>query len=267
MIYRSAKMGRLLEAYRLLKKSLFQTKAQAERTWQSFQYLAAQFNLQAEKNILELGAGSRMGLMLLFDGSCKVAGVDLLESKKGWVWFKSTMRKICFDPIYFAHLKKFNNGTFNARTVIQADAARTPFPSEHFDFVYSRYLFEHVVNLNEIVAEIFRLLRTGGTTFHWVAPFTALDGGHSLNYRSYPPWQHLLSEVPANVFINKKRINEYLDTFNERFGVQNVCLCCNASDEAISRLTPARLEELSRAGYSKDELLVGSMTIMAQKVE
>ena len=267
MIYHASKMSRLLEAYRLLKKSLFQTKAQAERTWSSFQYLAAQFDLQGEKNILELGVGSRMGLMPLFDRSCKVIGVDLLESKKGWTWFKSTMRKICFDPIYFAHLKKLNNDTLQARTVIVADAVRTPFPSQYFDFVYSRYLLEHVENLNEIVAEISRLLRNGGITFHWVAPFTALDGGHSLNYRSYPPWEHLLSEVPTNVFINKKRIHEYVDTFNERFGVGNVYVNCNENGEAISLLTPAILDKLTRAGYSKDELLVGSMTIMAQKID
>ncbi len=47
----------------------------------------------------------------------------------------------------------------------------------------------------------------------------------------------------------------------------NVDLHCDASEEAISHLSPTRLEELARAGYSKDELLVGRMTIMAQKIE
>jgi ubiquinone/menaquinone biosynthesis C-methylase UbiE len=48
---------------------------------------------------------------------------------------------------------------------IQGDAHALPFPDEHFDTVYCRYLLEHVADTVQVLSEMRRVLRPGGRAF------------------------------------------------------------------------------------------------------
>jgi SAM-dependent methyltransferase len=43
---------------------------------------------------------------------------------------------------------------------------RIPFPDDHFDFVYSDQVFEHVQNLDQVASEIWRVLKPGAIGLH-----------------------------------------------------------------------------------------------------
>jgi len=43
---------------------------------------------------------------------------------------------------------------------------RADFPDNHFDFLFSNQVMEHVIDLDQVLKEIHRLLKPGGTTLH-----------------------------------------------------------------------------------------------------
>ena len=49
---------------------------------------------------------------------------------------------------------------------IRESPYRLPFPDEEFDLVVSFSVFEHVMDYELAIAEIFRVLKTGGSTLH-----------------------------------------------------------------------------------------------------
>jgi len=51
------------------------------------------------------------------------------------------------------------------------DGKKIPFENEHFDSVFSSEVFEHIFNLEDILIEIYRVLKPGGTALFTV-PFT-----------------------------------------------------------------------------------------------
>jgi len=53
---------------------------------------------------------------------------------------------------------------------IHADSYRIPFDDRTFDFVFSNYVVEHVRNLSASAAEIFRVLKPGGVSLHFLPP-------------------------------------------------------------------------------------------------
>ena len=55
--------------------------------------------------------------------------------------------------------------------VVQADALALPFPADSFDFVYTRFLLQHVGRPYDAIAEMVRVCRPGGKVL-----FHDLDG-------------------------------------------------------------------------------------------
>lgn len=53
-----------------------------------------------------------------------------------------------------------------------------PFPNEYFDFVFSFQVFEHVHDHGRVIAEIARLLKPGGASFHSFPPKYRFIEGH-----------------------------------------------------------------------------------------
>lgn len=70
-------------------------------------------------------------------------------------------------------------------------AVDRPFPANHFDRVYSFYVFEHVTHPHAALAEIFRILRPGGLA--WIAANLHRGPKASHRYREVTfPFPHLL---------------------------------------------------------------------------
>lgn len=106
------------------------------------------------------------------------------------------------------------------------------------------------------------MLKPGGMTFHQIGVFTHLDGGHTLNWRSHPPWQHLITETPASVYINRLRLSDYRELFQKYFK-QNLRVTLSQSEEALRLLTPEVRKVLHE--YSAEELCLGNVEFIATK--
>lgn len=265
MEYTNSTMPKWRESAMLLKASVTDTKHQAERIFLLYNRLRRDFGLR-DKQILEVGAGGRAGLLRLFDDSNEVTGIDkyLGYFDEGWYkWLKSTVRSTFFDPVFYSHLRKLNGGVLHRRPVVRMDAECTDYPDANFDFIYSRYLMEHIVRVDRIAQEIHRCLKPGGVTYHVFTLYTSIDGAHALDWRRFQPWQHLYGSVPSNAFVNKLRLHQYRDAFEQAFGKGNVELRLPRSSEAERLLTPEVKAKLP--DYDTDELVGDSPEIIAYK--
>jgi SAM-dependent methyltransferase len=148
---------------------------------------------------MEIGAGSRGSLIQMFGETNDVISIDkyLGALEQGyWKALKTFTRKLVFDPIFYHHLRKLNGGYLNrARKVINMDAMKMEFPDNDFDFVYSRYLLEHIEDISTLASEIHRVLKPGGRTYH---VFSIRRWRATLDWRRHEPWQHL-TEREGNV--------------------------------------------------------------------
>jgi ubiquinone/menaquinone biosynthesis C-methylase UbiE len=77
-----------------------------------------------------------------------------------------------------------------AARLVEGDVHRLPFEDESFDVVCSGSAVEHFQDARLAMAEIHRVLRPGGMTFHGVDPWLGVHGGHALCTLDFP-WGHL----------------------------------------------------------------------------
>lgn len=265
MEYTDSTMTKWREATLLLRTSMTGTKRHAERVYALYARLTADFDLH-NKRILELGAGGRGAFLRLFDASNNVTGIDkyLGYLDEGWFkWLKTMVRKVCFDPIFYRHLRKLNGGVLHRRPVLRMDAERMDYPDSSIDFIYSRYMLEHVEGVAEIAQEAYRCLKPGGVTYHVFALYSSLDGGHTLDWRRFKPWEHLYGTVASNAFVNKFRLQVYREAFEKAFGKENVVFKLPRSAEAKRLLTDEIKAKLP--GYDTSELVSESPEIIATK--
>jgi SAM-dependent methyltransferase len=102
---------------------------------------------------------------------------------------------------------------------VQADAYALPFPSNSFDLVYSRMLFEYLADRHQAIAEMVRVCRPGGTVL-----IQDLDGQLLWNYPEDPVLQGGIERVVAGLattgfdpFVGRK-----LFTLAHRAGLTNI---------------------------------------------
>jgi ubiquinone/menaquinone biosynthesis C-methylase UbiE len=96
--------------------------------------------LRKRAKILDLGCGSGRDSIFLAERGFDVWGVDLSKEAIRRAITNSQTRNICF---------------------LVGDAECLPFSHSFFDFVYSRYVFEHAP-LNAVSSEVFRVLKKKG---------------------------------------------------------------------------------------------------------
>lgn len=114
-------------------------------------------------------------------------------------------------------IQKHSSNT--ALTFVRADAHAIPFPSDSFDLVYSRMLFEYLADKERAAAEIVRVCRPGGAVL-----IQDLDGQLLWNYPEDPALQHGIEKVIGGLgrtgfdpFVGRK-----LFTLLQRTGLDNI---------------------------------------------
>jgi ubiquinone/menaquinone biosynthesis C-methylase UbiE len=99
--------------------------------------------------VLDVGTGNgRLALMMAEEGAREVVGVDISPAM-----------------LEVAEYLRISNGSSSARRVSYrlAAAQRVPFRGEGFDAITCRLVLHHIHKPEEILREIMRLLRPGGT--------------------------------------------------------------------------------------------------------
>ena len=97
----------------------------------------------AGKDVLEIGCGTGVHAQLLAEAGARVSAVDLTPTA-----VELTRRRLALSGL--------------EADVREADAEQLPFPDASFDFVWSWGVIHHSAHTGRVVAEIARVLRTGG---------------------------------------------------------------------------------------------------------
>ncbi|CAM8410247.1 AdoMet_MTases domain containing protein [Candidatus Methylopumilus universalis] len=89
-------------------------------------------------------------------------------------------------------LPDYNKAALNSQvTLIRGDiTTQLPLEAESLDMIFSASVLEHIPNLKDAFAEMYRLLKPGGVMIHNYAPYFSHDGAHALGIGD-SPWAHV----------------------------------------------------------------------------
>ena len=118
--------------------------------------------------ILDFGCGDGQMVRRLRESGFKAYGVDIVLSEQ-----TQTLRLISNDSAY-----------------------RIPFDERTFDAVISSSVLEHVKNLDEAVAEMYRVLKPGGFCLHFFPPKLRPIEGHI-----FVPFAGVLQGIPVAALV------------------------------------------------------------------
>ncbi len=167
------------------------------------------------------------------------------------------------------HIK--DKKAFHNLNTISMDATATTFKNSSFDLIFSRAVFEHIDGVEKCVKEINRLLKKDGIAIIEIHLFPSLSGGHNVEWqfpdtnpdKIIPPWDHLREQkfIPPGVFLNKLKMEDYNKIFKSMLNIIET----KTTSEGLNILTENLLEELSKKGYSKEDLTTRTVTIISRK--
>jgi ubiquinone/menaquinone biosynthesis C-methylase UbiE len=161
---------------------------QIDRFWQRF---GIKPNM-SDKHVLDFGCGTgRFCLLMARAGARKVLGVDVVG-----------------ETINFARKKiQAQPGAIQSRIEFRVSDLRD-LRDDTFDLVVSKDVFEHVVDLENSVRHLKRILKKGGRIYAAIGPLYASPFGFHNRWRYlYPwlkiqvPWLHLF--FPESVLVNQ----------------------------------------------------------------
>ena len=241
-----------------------------------------------DATILDVGSGqmAQQTALFLAEGA-RVVGVDLefpTYRMNPKVFFevakrngveravKSAVRHVLFDRKYMAELSKQLGKPvpFEQVEVRAMDADALEFPDDHFDFVHSSWVFEHVENVRGAIREISRVLKPTGVAWIGTHLFPSLSGGHHLDWirpgeqtdSPVSPWDHLLdNQFPVNTYLNRLRLDEYREIFDSEVEVIEEML----THEGEEFLTPELEATLLDKGYTRQDLTTRTHEIVCRR--
>ncbi len=237
-------------------------------------------------NILEIGCGQRFATSLLFHSmGAHVTGIDMdyvdpRFTLRGY-WnmlrvngaersLKTFVRHLMLDRSYYDVIQRQSGMElhFSDLDLRVMDACHLEFPDNHFDYVFSRAVFEHIYDVPLACKELHRVLKPGGIADIRPHLYPSLSGGHNPEWfitdknhqRKTAPWDHLRKkEFQPPCYLNKLREREYLGIFTTHFTLIEV------TPEYLGEefLTDDIARELSM--YDRDELLKVSIRMILRK--
>lgn len=229
--------------------------------------VAPLLDLGHPQRVLDLANGRlRPQYSLLRGEGHRVIGVDLVnQSGAGW-----TDRSYRVARWLYRRQLPLSARALLADTLVCGNVNTLPFGAGAFNWVTSIAALEHFLDVPSVVAEIERVLQSGGVAWVLIHAFTCPSGGHNVSLSQIPlrhiprgidAWDHLRQRrLPFHVPLNEWRIPQYLAEFAQHFDiVKHYC----AMREGEELLTPEIEREL--AAYTRDELTCGAYVIVARK--
>jgi SAM-dependent methyltransferase len=237
------------------------------------------------KRLVEVGCGQWQTNMLLFSAlGAEVLGVDPEAPPAtvgGYPAFaravglqraaKTAVNEAIFRRGFNRRLSGLSGLALRApRGVHRRGGERLPAADGTVDAAFSDDVFEHLPDVDAVVAEMARVLRPGGVALIIIHPFTAYSGGHhpaTMDHgagQSGPavaPWDHLRgNRHPSGVDLNRLRTRDYERIIASHLDITSWEL---HGPEGERHLIPEVLVQLG--GYIRDELLVGKIICIAHK--
>jgi SAM-dependent methyltransferase len=238
--------------------------------------------------VLEIGCGQRASQTILFtaDG-LEATGIDvevpsfrmtpgsLLQVLRANGWergLKSILRHWLFDGQFFRRLScRYGQPLPLDRVEVRLmSATHMLFPEDHFDFIFSSLVFEHIDDVPAAVREVNRVLKPQGRAWINIHLFPSLSGGHHPEWTAarrpahprVPPWDHLLdNRYPAHTHLNGLRWADYRKIFNTYLEVLEE----SPVMEMAGELSPGLEEILVAKGYSREDLLTREVAFLCRK--
>jgi len=286
------KLGSAWKIFQCYKKGIF---GNVEPYIMTHNFLKDLFNkyCRVELNkarILDVGRGQMAIQTILFkaDGA-NVTGIDIevptykmdlqiflkvLKNNGFERAAKSLVRHVLYDKRVIKNLSLFCNKNilylYNKLDTRIMSATNMDFPDNHFDFIFSEAVFEHITDVPMAVAEVNRVLKDSGIGWIMIHLFPSLSGGHNLEWiypdkspsNKVPPWDHLLeNKYTVNIYLNKLTLNQYRKIFHAYTVVVNE----QVKTEGHNILTPELLKILSKKGYTKEDLLTRTVAFTFRK--
>jgi len=247
----------------------------------------------SEADLLVLGCGYNYPDVLLYAPSVRSAsGVDVLPAyyrdglgaslraawsaggHRGYQIAAALGRRVHFRR-YYRHLARLTDGSLDHRTpqIESYDGTHLPWADEHFDLVISNAVFEHVAECPAVVADLARVTRPGGISYHLWHNYFSYTGGHQPpRLCAQAPWGHLRG-IHHKSGLNRLRPSEIERAFSERFEIldlfsvdthhQKRGVDADYQPDHADALTPEIEREL--AEYDQDLLLTRAYLIVARK--
>lgn len=165
--------------------------------------------------------------------------------------------------------------------------------SDSYDLVYCFATMEHVPHIDLAFPEMVRVTKSGGIIYSIAAPlWNSQNGHHKGNFFEHYPWIHLRmtkSEIieyctnnnitdPTNEHTMQEHVEYMLDSryFNKTDSSEYIKVCNDLPNlEVLTNklaldddkcLTPEIYAELAQKGYSREELLASTHTLIAKKL-
>lgn len=249
------------------------------------QDLATWSSDMGDLRVLDLGCGKSMWLTLLLH-SCgaRVTGIDTEIVRRGHSvakylnlfkenGFERALRTLAWDVLYarpyyqaLAKLAPFPLN-FQGLDVRAVEMSEVDLPDDSLDLIVSHEVFEHLSDVDGVLAAMRRLLKPEGIAYIYIHNFASLSGGHHIAWKYpdtepsavVPPWDHLrenlYSDIPS--WINRLREADYRKSIERHFEVLS---WFPSGREGASLLTPRIREEL--ADFTEDELLTKGYTVV-----
>lgn len=241
------------------------------------------------RTVLDVGCGPRYQLALLFQSfESRGVGIDIdlvrpklgFPTKYGQLWRHDGLQRalqvlmrdgLGRDRAYYRALEKaagvpLRLDQVDIRCMSVSDMT---FSDATFDAAVSTAVFEHMADVPRAVHELARVLKDDGVIYMVVHLYTSLSGGHHPAWSSIeqygastsvPPWDHLRQDrFPSPVYLNKLRLQDYLDAFRECFEILDL----KHEFEGEQILTPEIAKELAQ--FSREELLCRYLHIIGRK--
>lgn len=175
-------------------------------------------------------AGSYEGFVRELGG---IAGRQVLDFGCGWggesAWLAQRVGStghvtgvdICRDSLDDAERFKSKVGLTNLRFVHLPDDT-LPFAADSFDAVFSTNVFEHVMNPEAVLAELFRVLRPGGSLVTRFGPLFYSPLGYHLPWAVQVPYAHLLFGLQPIIEVRNTRRSPIAVTSWEETGLNRM---------------------------------------------
>ncbi len=188
-------------------------------------------------SILVLGCGYSYPDVILYSTCAqRVVGIDVIQAfyrdgilkslldlhKRGGML--ASMLKVALNrhgmSKYYELVAKVTGQNFITHAkydLISYDGIHMPFGKDAFDVVISNAVLEHVENLDQLFAEVHRVTKPSGISYHVWHNFYSLSGGHAPEpMQRRHPWGHLRGKYDIR-FLNKAKPASILSTFGKYF--------------------------------------------------